>query len=66
MKKCSSFRKMHYITVIVHLTLGTIEIEIVISLSHIRDEHLHLFLVGKIITYHYSNCSEKKAGEQIK
>ena len=54
---------MHDITVIVHLTLGTIEIEIVISLSHIRDEHLHLFLVGKIITDHYSNCSEKKAGE---
>ena len=66
MKKYSSFRNMNDITVIVHLTLGTIEIEIVISLSHIRDEHLHLFLVGKIITDHYSNCSEKKAGEQIK
>ena len=61
MKKCSSFRNMHDITVIVHLTLGTIEIEIV--MFHIRDEHLHLFLVGKIITDHYSNCSEKKAGE---
>ena len=42
---------MHDITVIVHLTLGTIDIEIVISLSHIIDEHL--FLVGKIITDHY-------------
>ena len=42
---------MHDITVIVHLTLGTIDIEIVISLSHIIDGHL--FLVGKIITDHY-------------
>ena len=55
---------MHDITVIVHLTLGTIDIEIVISLSHIIDEHL--FLVGKIITDHYWNCSEEKASEKIK
>ena len=41
---------MHDITIIVHLTLTTIEIKIVISLSHIIDEHL--FLVEKIITGH--------------
>ena len=52
---------MHDVTVIVHLTLSTIGIEIVISLSHIIDEHL--FLVEKIITEHCSNCSEKEAGE---
>ena len=33
---------MHDIIVIVRLTLTTIEIEIVISLSHIIDEHLYL------------------------
>ena len=33
---------MHDITIIVHLTLSTIDIEIVISLSHIIDEHLFL------------------------
>ena len=48
---------MHDVTVIVHLTLSTIGIEIVISLSHIIDEHL--FLVEKIITEH----SEKEADE---
>ena len=42
---------MHDIIVIVRLTLGTIEIEIVISLSHIIDDHL--YLVEKIITDHY-------------
>ena len=55
---------MHDITVIVRLTLSTIEIEIVISLSHTIDDHL--YLVEKIITDHYWNCSEKKASEQIK
>ena len=55
---------MHDITVIVHLTLGTIEIEMLISLSRIIDEHL--FLVEKIITDHYWNCSEKEANHQIK
>ena len=42
---------MHDIIVIVRLTLSTIEIEIVISLSPIIDEHL--YLVEKIITDHY-------------
>ena len=42
---------MHDIIAIVRLTLSTIEIEIVISLSHIIDDHLHL--VEKIITDHY-------------
>ena len=42
---------MHDIIVIVRLTLSTIEIEKVISLSHIIDDHF--YLVEKIITDHY-------------
>ena len=42
---------MHDIIVIVRLTLSTIEIEKIISLSHIIDDHLYLF--EKIITDHY-------------
>ena len=41
---------MYDITIIVHLTLTTIEIKIIILLSHIIDEHL--FLVEKIVTGH--------------
>ena len=52
---------MYDITIIVYLTLSTIDIEIVISLSHIIDEYL--FLVEKIITDHYSNRSEKEASD---
>ena len=42
---------MHDIIVIVRLTLSTIEIEIVILLPHIIDDHL--YLVEKIITDRY-------------